>query len=77
MGKHVDLETVNRRGLLRRYAALRGITLEQAERTTRTWSRSEFRDILETSEAVELEEPGGAHARWTGGQTTTVQGLTR
>ena len=54
MGKHVDLTTVNRAGLVRRYAALRGISTQDADRRTRDWSRTEFREVLEASESDEI-----------------------
>lgn len=53
MGKHVDLSTVNRAGLVKRYAALRGISTQDADRRTRDWSRTEFREVLEACEAEE------------------------
>lgn len=76
MGKHVNTRSVDRGGLVRRYATLRGITTEHAEKATRQWSRTELRDILEMAER-EDSTVVGRHARWVRGQTTTVEGLTR
>lgn len=76
MGKHVNLRTVDKAGLLRRYAALRGLTMEQAERTARDWTRSELRSVVEAGE--DEHTTGGTHAaRDLKGQTTTAYGYTR
>lgn len=77
MGKHVDLSTVSRAGLLRRYAKLRGVTVESAERMTRNWSRTEFREVLESREGAESTYEPRHRREAPLGRTTTVQGITR
>lgn len=75
MGKHVNLETVNRRGLVARYARLRGITHPQADQFTRNWNRSDLRHTIERLEADERPY-AGRRTRSTSGQLTTITGYT-
>lgn len=82
MGKRTNYTSVSRSGLLRRYAALRGVTVEAAERMTRDWSRTEFREVLESREREELPyEPRRVRPadRFTNvtGFTTMKDGITR
>lgn len=79
MAKHVNTLAVNRTGLVRRYARLRGVSPASAEAMTRDWSRT---DLRETVERIENEETAvgayvGLRQSWLAGRTTSVQGITR
>lgn len=75
MGKRTNHRTVNRRGLVSRYAALRGVSHARAEQMTRTWDRTELRECVERIEREERPyEP--RRARSMKGQLTTVGAYT-
>lgn len=83
MGKRSNAEAVNRRGLIARYARIRGVPHAQAEQMTRTWHRSDFRELVERIESEERPYVG-RRARSSVGQVSTtasyvtmVDGITR
>lgn len=83
MGKHTNTTAVNRAGLLRRYATLRGVSIPSAERMTRDWSRTELRECVERIEREERPVPGRRVRSLVGrvetvsAFTTMVDGVTR
>lgn len=73
MGNRTNPYAVNRRGLVSRYAQLRGIPYARADHITRDWNRSDFREVVEAIERDETPYPG-SRRKARNELTTTVSG---
>lgn len=82
MGQRTNPLSVNRRGLVQRYADLRGVTYERANQLTRDWPRSDLREVIERAETEERPYRGRRlksteQTTRIGGYVTMVAGITR
>lgn len=86
MGKHTNYASVDRAGLVRRYAELRGYSHVRAAAVTQQWTRTELRECVESIENSEkgLSAYRGRHSRFASGPnsrfakgaTTNLSGFT-